>query len=495
MICRQRGLSAKHGRRGGALVLSLVTVGVVAVLSMAYMQLSANVTRRQVAAVDTKMAFYLAEAGLAESYAGLMLGRTGSVGTSAAPAVHGEGLFWVESTEVSDEYLELRATGMAKSGKAVLGLVLRKGRANTGSLGVFSESSLSIPNGALIDGYDSDLGEYSVQAAADPDSVKNGRVGSNESVSIYETLGNTRVHGDVKAGPLGSVELIGRPTVSGSTANGTGAVEIPVVEVPVIAMEPGTAQTAGPPQVLASGTHGLEFLSLGENSEVILQGPMTLVLGDLSLGAGAELVFDTSAGAIELFVTGALDLNPAADLTTASIDASLVTLNFTGEAPIALQSSDAFHAFLYAPEAQIQIGAAFELFGGVVAEGLVLAPNARLHYDERLLAAGAKKALPRVAAWQILELPEGARDLVESDAFALLGVDPDLLPTPAMAHADQPLEITYVDALGVTQSYSGPEAAFDWSLVRQLLSLKRAGGIVVADIVQIAADGGLSFLL
>ena len=174
MKATYRFRSARGGRRGGVLVLSLVAVGVVAILSLTYLQLSAGVTRLQVAALDTSMSFYMAEAGLAESYSGLSVGHTGNVGTAAEPALHGEGVFWVEATPLGDDLVQLESTGMVKSGKAVLGMVVRRGRQNVGALGIFSEEDLTVPDSALIDGFDSSAGAYAAQAAADPGSVAPG---------------------------------------------------------------------------------------------------------------------------------------------------------------------------------------------------------------------------------------------------------------------------------------------------------------------------------
>ena len=95
MITISRG-RVRSGRRGNALVLSLIVVLVVSTLAASFLQLTSAVTRRQANAVDIKQAFYLAESGLTEAYSGLMQGKTGSVGSQADPAIFGRGLFWVE---------------------------------------------------------------------------------------------------------------------------------------------------------------------------------------------------------------------------------------------------------------------------------------------------------------------------------------------------------------------------------------------------------------
>ena len=98
----QQGSKGTHAQRGGAMVLALIAVMAAAMLAAGFLQLSSAITRRQSAAVSTRQAFYLAEAGLAEAYMGLSVARTGNVGTEELPVSFGGGLFWVEATPVGD---------------------------------------------------------------------------------------------------------------------------------------------------------------------------------------------------------------------------------------------------------------------------------------------------------------------------------------------------------------------------------------------------------
>ncbi|MEM8712192.1 MAG: hypothetical protein AAGG01_14680 [Planctomycetota bacterium] len=82
------GVSAEvcaHGRdatRGGfALVLSLVLVTVVTGLCVGFVQMAASTAGAQTGSVDQMRAFYLAEAGLAEGFHAVRMGRTGQLGT------------------------------------------------------------------------------------------------------------------------------------------------------------------------------------------------------------------------------------------------------------------------------------------------------------------------------------------------------------------------------------------------------------------------------
>jgi hypothetical protein len=91
--------TARRTRRGGVMVFSLIAVIAIGAMSVAALQVSIATTKRQGASVDQRQAFYLAEAGLAEAFAGLGIGKTGQVGTQADPAGYGGGLFWVDAVD------------------------------------------------------------------------------------------------------------------------------------------------------------------------------------------------------------------------------------------------------------------------------------------------------------------------------------------------------------------------------------------------------------
>ena len=59
-------------------------------------------------------------------YVGLGIAKTGNVGSETEPAVYGDGLLWVEATDLGDNLVQLESTGMWGSGRATLGLVVER---------------------------------------------------------------------------------------------------------------------------------------------------------------------------------------------------------------------------------------------------------------------------------------------------------------------------------------------------------------------------------
>ncbi|MEZ6018728.1 MAG: hypothetical protein R3F17_01135, partial [Planctomycetota bacterium] len=115
-----RGRIGHRRERGSALVLALIAVSMVAALGAAYLQLTSSVTRRQGAEVENTQAFYLAEAGLAESFQAVRIGRTGQIGSIGSPVRYGQGLLWVDAVDTADDQIRLTSTAMSGTGRAAL---------------------------------------------------------------------------------------------------------------------------------------------------------------------------------------------------------------------------------------------------------------------------------------------------------------------------------------------------------------------------------------
>lgn len=474
-IRRFEGQGETGTRRGSALVMSLVAVATVVALAASFSQFASSVANRQAQAVNRKRAFYMAEAGMAEAFAGLSCGRSGIVASPEAPALLGSGVFWVEATELEDGLVRLDSTGMVGTGRAELSLVARRGEEGVAALGVFSEGALALSPGSVIDAYDSTKGTYASQAD------KSGAVlGSNGNISITGVAGTpSTIKGDVTPGPDATLTTTGNVNITGSTAKALGATELPEVEVPEFALEGAQIHASPYPLVIPAGASGFEALIVQSGAQVLVQGPAQVVIGSLALQSGAELSFDTSAGPVELFVTDALDLASGSLMTTSSSKPEHVTIqvpNATG-APLVLRSSGPFHGVIFAPEAAVTVGPAFELFGALVADALSFEGPAKLHFDLHLAQLAAESALPTKVSWRLVELASASTNLA-MDPFDILGVDRNLLAPPSQAHADQLLVIDYFDFSDVYHTYTGPESAFDWNVVKSVIHALRDGAEV-----------------
>ena len=118
-IQRHANSSRPGSRRGSALVMSLIAVATVVVLSASFSQFASAVANRQAQAVHRKRAFYLAEAGLAEAFAGFSCGRSGNVARGAR----------TEFFEPDPELAKLASSAAAAVGAEIAGVDLVEDRA------------------------------------------------------------------------------------------------------------------------------------------------------------------------------------------------------------------------------------------------------------------------------------------------------------------------------------------------------------------------------
>jgi len=457
------------GREGAALVFSIVAVMVVSILAASFLQLALSVTRRLSASSDAAQALNIAEAGLAEAYTGLAVAKTGNVGSEAQPAVLGGGLFWVEATEHAGRMVELECTAMYGTGRAKLGMVCELVAIGVTSLGIFSDDDLRMNPDVRLDSYDSSQGSYADQINTPLNNQA--IIGSNNDVSVAS--GN-RIFGDIVHGVTSTATLASGAVVTGGISPRAENEELPPVEVPTVTMKGPTKYGGATPMIVAPGEAGYASLSIGKNSKVILKGPLTLVVGSFTLASGAELVFDTADGAVEMYVKNSLDLSTGSlvSTTTQVTSDSLIFVAADGKA-MNFGAKSQFYGFIYAPLADVHISAQYEIFGGVVCKSFQLAAQGKMHCDLSL-GATLQSAIPSMLAWRVIELPQ-ATAANRMDPFHVLGLDPKTLPSPADAHQDQVLEVRYTAADGSTDEYFGLESEFDWDLVRDLLYGVRDG--------------------
>lgn len=462
--------SPKHAERGAALVFSLVAVMVVSILAAGFLQLALSVTRRLNTSSDTVQAFNIAEAGLAEAYTGLGVAHTGNVGTSEEPAVFGGGLVWVEATAHPSGMVELKSTAMYGTGRAALGLVCEPVAIAVAGLGFFVDDDLRLNPDVRLDSYDSSKGSYLDQINT---ALNNqGIVGSNGDISIASGI---KIFGDVIYGPTGKLDVASGSVITGGTSARPELEELPPIEVPAIALGKPVNYTSGVPMVVPPGEAGYAALDIGKNTKLVLKGPLTLVVGDFILRSGAQLVFDTTDGPIEMHVTSSLDFNTSSVVSTSTQVTSdtMILVSAPEGKTVNFGAKSQFYGFIYAPDAEVHISAQYELYGGLVCQALQLAAQGRMHYDANLGATLAS-TLPLMHSWRVVEMPQQAA-VNRMDPFQVLGIDPHALPTLADAHEDQVLEVRYVAEDGSTDSYFGLESDFDWDLVKEILYGVRDG--------------------
>jgi len=451
---------------------------VVTALAASYLTVSNSMAKRQGKAAERKQAFYIAEAGLSEAFAGMWIGKSGEVASLANPARFGDGLFWVEVEDLGEGYHKLDSTGMYGSGRATLGLVVREGQQSVASLGIFSEDALILGPGTKINRWDSDLGTYDTQwdAAGNwigtgvPESVS---VGSNQSITVEATaLEPTEIQGAATPGEGSAVSTVGSPTITGALDPRALNAMLPAVALPAITVGGGITHAGATPYTIDPGEHGHSNITVNGGSQLIVNGPATILVGDFQLAGSAEVLFDTTLGPIHIYVTGELNLAAGSVFTMAEPDPTQLTIQVSGTTGATLAAQGDFYGTVYAPLAELAVKKDLTVYGAMIGKRLDFEAGSRLHFDHHLAVLDAANSLPKQWSWRIVDFaPIGS----SNDPFQNLGVVKNTLDYPADAHKDQWLDLTYYDLGKVVQTYSGMESAFDWSQVFEVIDASRDG--------------------
>jgi len=511
MNSRNRALGStgpRERKRGGVLVVALGFAFMVAGMGVVMIQLQTGQTRRQLAAIDTKRALYIAEAGLSEAFLSVAVGKTGNIGTAELPAIYGDGVFWVEALEGTEGEVALTSTGLCGSGRFALSAVLMRNVDPVTSLGIYGGVDVTVGTGVVIDGYDSTAGAFDAQvnpALPGGTTGKGGRLISSGDVALEAAGGvapldpkepvptATTIYGDVHPGQNGVVTIGAGATITGSTTPLKDTANLPDVIVPDISTSGDMASWRGE-TTLSRGQHRYDKVTIAAANTLTINGPATVVFSDLVIESGAVLNLNPLNGQIAITITdhlqakeGSSILNPTQDpLGTILMVAASEWADFDGDRipdpPVEFRPDGSFHGFIYAPGADFTIYSGLHFLGGVVAQRVTLETGARLSFDHALVSADVSLlGLPMLTAWRIVELPKTNLVARRADAISLLdqaGITP---VKSADASAETYLAIKYYDAGGSYKTYSGLASLLNWSDVDTVVAVIWDDDAVIGD--------------
>ncbi len=471
-------------RRGSALVASLISVMVVASMGAGLMQLHGSISAKQELSIDTKRALYMAEAGLSEAFIAVTQGKSGKVGSPALPARFGDGVYWVEATELVGGRVQLESVGLCGSGRFALSMVLLRESNPIAALGAFGGNTMNLNVGAIVDGYDSEEGTFAEQIDTEIQGIettgKGGRISSNGDIDLEGgtsvELGKartTKVFGDAAPGPLSAVNLGTGAEVTGVTLPMPQEVYAPEIEVPELRTY-GSLVHNNPssPLFLGKVDKHYDSISVAPRSKITFCGPTTVVADQLIVESGGQLEFDTSSGPIVVFVPDNLELRNGSVLSSVTEDPTQVAV-LVGAPNVTFNPEGEFYGLFYAPNAPVLVPNSLRIFGSAAAEELTLASNAHLSIDHGMLASAAKGIdhLPKFLSWRISELPQDPIVKTRLDPLTQLKLA-GVTPTPSpVAHDEKFVRILYRGFDKTVYAYSGPESGLDWSNVMKSIKV------------------------
>ncbi len=401
-------LQEKPVRRqaGSALMAAMVMILALAAILTSLFRLTTAEYMRSRRWRDETRSFYVAEAGMNEAYATLLIDGKTALLDLDYPRTFGSGTYSVEVTlgeddpELLNNRIRLRVTGgegREEGGIEVVAWAIPNGEY---LFGCFGDDGVLLNSNVVIDSYDSKDGPYPGVAPAG--FLAN--VGSNHDIELDA---NVQIYGDVVPGPSGAL-VDGDPGtyVSGATASADDLVVMDPVTVPVVS--PSGALIVDGNLTLGPGAVHHTALTIKGGAKLEIVGPAVLVVDDFALLANADLQVDANLGPVEIYATGAFELRSNSTVTTIADRAKDISVFLTADtdgtpAPtVELNSNSAFTGTIYAPDADVKLASNFHVFGAVMAESLEFASNSALHFDEDLLYLDGVEPEYEQLSWRVL---------------------------------------------------------------------------------------------
>lgn len=407
-----------HGsraRRGSLLLMVSMMLTATAVLALCMTRMHLSSAKEQHASQQEVRVELLADAALSRSYVEVQNGRSGVLGSAQAPVTLDGGKAYVTATAFgpSSTLLRLDAVGTSGKAKATSELVLKSNADPRDTWAAFGIDYLYLSSQAKVDSYDSALGTYAVQnvhgSGSNSYALMNGNTGSDGNINMSQ---NSLVFGGAQAGPGYTTTVLGNAAVSGTTAPMLTSITWPPVALPVNPVAGNTPFNSN--TAVTSGTHAYGSTTLGNNVQLTVTGPATLVFDSLTLRTGSSIVVNAAGGPVSIYVVNNLVMNSnttihATDYKAAGVQMNLLSDNvFDPNVQVSLDtvtfnSNSTLYGTIYAPTAAVVVDSNFEVYGGVIARRVDLRSNSRVHYDQALAHITAPgTALYSRVAWRVM---------------------------------------------------------------------------------------------
>jgi hypothetical protein len=434
--------------RGVALVTVLITLTSLLVLLAVFQQTSVRVATEERTHVDDRRAFYLAETALSEAMIAVRAKGTGAIASQADPAYFGGGVLWVEAFPVGGtNQTRLVATAMCGGGRAALEAVVSMAPEAALFQGVLnSRETLTLNSGVMVDSYASKDGAYAAQVANNHNGIAyakpNGDVLSNQNIVLNA---NASVFGDATPGPGHAVSFATGSYVSGSTASSPEPFAFPPVVIPPIPIDDNLILADGASVTLPPGAYGYDQLRIGKSAKVVVQGPATIVCSDFVGGKSGRLEIDASGGPVSIYVDDSYTHLSGFEAQPASGSPMALAFLIEGTQDISFPASAKIRGGYYAPNSNVTFTSSNEIWGAFACNRIDMSASTRFHFDESLLDywnghVGGDQDPLDMLMWRAVAFEPAALMRDRRDPFAVLGVDRELLRSPAASWEMPPVQ-------------------------------------------------------
>jgi len=431
-------------RAGSALVSVVVLLLGILVMGYAFFRSTLSNQRSGRESLDEQRSFYLAEAGLHESFEAIRSGKSGNVGSAAEPALLGGGLLWVVATPLPDDRRSLVCTAMLGSGRnaleAVVHVAPEKPPLFTSTLN--SKDVLTLNEGVMIDSFDSEKGTYASQVVNSAHGFAyagaNGDVRSNSDV-ILNAHGT--VFGDATPGPGHSVSLATGAFVEGSVEAAQEAFVFPPIEFPVFPAQGNYTVPNLGAAALGPGNYDFDVFTINKDATLQVTGPATIVCDSFTGGKTAKLKINATNGPVTFYVRGAYTHISGFEASAVSGSPMALAFMVEGTTNVVFPNLTKVRGAYYAPNADILFASGNECWGAFAAKKISMSNDMRFHFDETLLKhwsgeTGEDGDRLTVESWRKAAVTPSGLVSDRRDPTQVLHVDDEDLLSPGQSWKD-----------------------------------------------------------
>lgn len=463
--------------------MALLLVMSAALVSVVTLQRGLQQWKSQATSSAEKLAFYMAEAGLADAIDDVRGGGSGNIGTLELPAVYGSGAFWVETVTDSHEVVHITSTGLYAGTSHRLTQAIHKPELPIGDYGFFGSAGVSVGEDVTIDSLEIAEEEppaggtggttpgQRIALPSPPPPAQLGGLNLLGSDGTIELLAGTEVLGSVLAGPDALIENVYGALVSGSTLPDDVTHALPDIAMPVTTSTAPLTVQANSTRTLATGTHEYGAIQVLGRAKLTIVGPASVYASSLIVMGAGVVIIDATNGPVHFYVENHLGLRPGAQIKNASGDASnaVFLVNARGaanhdsnadlEEPVEWQSSLAFCGALYSPYAAVALPAATIFQGSINALKLTVGDGSHLTFDPRVMDIDLRSRDYKFLSWRVIEIPGDEKAVLRRDVVKEAAERGDTLHAPAAARIAATSEFRVLGDDGEEYTYRGTSLA------------------------------------
>lgn len=362
-------------QRGGALLITLaimtmLTIG--AILAVNTAQTDIDLSFNQ---LHADQAFYVAEAGLTQSF--MQLKADNDWNDGFVNVAFEDGLYSVavidsfDQEELVDTVI-LRATGSRGEANANIEAMVVPEYQRPFDFAMLSTVNLTMTNSACTDSYNSDSGSYDSTV-----SLTDGDIASNGTIDL---INSADVGGDVSAVVEDGIDLCATCTVHGDTT--TGVEPYPIEPVADSLFTWAQTVTAAPGGL--SGDYNYNFANHDlniENNDTASMASGVYYFRNIDVGNNAVLLLDSGAQ-VTIYLDGNFTSGQTSVINPDGAPADL--LIYASGGTLVLGESTEMRAAFYGPETDVYLDNSNEFYGAIISRRADLLNSACVHYDRSL---------------------------------------------------------------------------------------------------------------